>query len=164
MNSIRTATVEDLPAITAIYNEAILTTTATFDTQTKTVEEQKKWFKAHDEGHPVIVAAVQGNIAGWGSLSRWSDRCAYNATVENSVYIKQEFRGRGIGSELLQELLTRAPKLGIHTILARVTQGNECSLRLHQKFGFETIGVMKEVGVKFGQRLDVTMLQLIFPN
>src|SRR5262245_51145559 len=90
---IRRAALSDLGAITDIYNEAILTTTATFDTEPKTVEERIAWFDSHGENHPIIVAALDGTVAGWASLSRWSDRPAYDCTVETSFYVKREFRG-----------------------------------------------------------------------
>ena len=94
---IRRAVAEDIEAITAIYNEAILTTTATFDTETKTTAERMEWFTSHDHRHPILVAIVEGKIVGWASLSRWSDRPAYDDTAETSFYVESGQRGRGIG-------------------------------------------------------------------
>jgi L-amino acid N-acyltransferase len=97
---IRPAALPDLPAITAIYNHAILHTTATFDTEPKTDAEQMAWFKAHGERHPSLVATVDGQVVGWASLSAWSDRCAYSDTAEVSTYVDADYRGRGIGNAL----------------------------------------------------------------
>ena len=94
---IRKASAADVPAITEIYNDSIVNLTATFDTQPKTIAEQKKWFKDHRAQFPVLVAEQKGKIAGWASLSRWSDRCAYSATAEASLYITARDRNKGLG-------------------------------------------------------------------
>src|SRR5438093_1274607 len=85
----------DLQAITDIYNEAILTTTATFDTEPKTVDERRAWLGSHDPRHPILVAVVNGEVVGWASISKWSERPAYADTAETSFYVKAEHRGRG---------------------------------------------------------------------
>jgi L-amino acid N-acyltransferase len=95
--SIRRAEIADAAAIAEIYNEAIVTTTATFDTEVKTVEERAQWLEAHDERHPVLVAEVAGKVVGWTSLSRWSERRAYDGTAESSFYVLSPYRGRGVG-------------------------------------------------------------------
>src|SRR3954454_2525457 len=97
---IRRAELADAPAIAEIYNEAIATTTATFDTEPKTVEERTQWLQSHDERHPVFVALADGAIVGWASLTRWSDRAAYDDTAETSFYVRSTARGRGIGRKL----------------------------------------------------------------
>src|SRR5688572_6598572 len=97
---LRRAELADAPAIAAIYNEAILTTVATFDVETKSVEDRIAWLAAHDERHPVIVAEAQGQVIGYVCLSRWSDRRAYDDTAETSFYVKSEFRGQGVGRRL----------------------------------------------------------------
>ena len=159
---IRRATAEDLPAITEIYNEAILTTDATFDTETKSVSEQKAWFDDHGTKNPVLVAVADGAVRGWASLSKWSTRCAYADTAEISVYVKQEYRGRGIGRRLMHDVLAAGETAGLHTVLSRITAGNDVSIQLHEQAGFDHIGVMKEVGKKFGKTLDVVMMQKIY--
>src|SRR5512136_902684 len=95
--TIRRADLADVPAIAEIYNEAILTTTATFDTETKSVEERAQWLKSHDERHPVLVAVVDDRVVGWACLTRWSERRAYDDTAETSFYVHSTHRGRGIG-------------------------------------------------------------------
>ena len=162
MVAIRPAKPEDLDSITEIYNEAILTTVATFDTEPKTVEEQRAWFESHGAKHPIFVAELNGAVVGWSSLSQWSDRRAYADTAEISLYVREGFQGRGIGRGLLQAVTERGREVGLHTVIARIVEGNETSVRLHQSVGFQRIGVMKEVGSKFGRLLDVYLMQRIY--
>ena len=100
--TIRKSSLEDVPAITEIYNEAILTTTATFDTEPKSVAERQNWLRSHCERHPVLVAEIDGRVVGWSSLSKWSERKAYDDTAETSFYVLSAFRGRGIGRKKLK--------------------------------------------------------------
>jgi len=158
---IRRAQLSDIRGITDIYNDAILTTNATFDTQLKTLPEQRKWYRGHGPRNPILVAEENGEIVGWASLSEWSTRCAYADTVEISLYIAQIHRHKGIGKLLMKALIEEGKKTGLHTILSRITGGNEVSVRLHRQFGFKRIGTMKEVGNKNGQLLDVDMMQLM---
>ncbi len=163
MTQIRRAVLEDLPAITDIYNEAILNTTATFDTTPKTDEEQRIWFEHHGEQYPVLVAENEyGQVIGWASISAWSDRCAYSETGEVSVYVAAPERGKGIGRQLLTALDQTARDLKYHVLLARIAEGNPASIRLHESVGFEPVGVMKEVGMKFDRRLDVYLMQKLY--
>ena len=162
MSTIRQATLEDLGTITEIYNEAILKTVATFDTEPKTLEEQRSWFSEHVPKYPILVAEPDGLVVGWASLSRWSDRCAYSETVEISLYIKEEHRGKGIGKQLLKAIIREGQKVGFHTVIARIVEGNEASIHLFESVGFEHIGIMKEVGRKFGKLLDVYLMQRIY--
>lgn len=164
MITIRPATINDLPAITEIYNEAILTTDATFDNEPKTLSEQKAWFTAHDARHPMVVAERNKVVVGWASLSEWSSRCAYADTAEISIYIKQELRNQGIGKRLMTAIMREGERIGLHTVIARITEGNQRSIHLHEEAGFENIGVMREVGRKFGKLLDVRLMQRIYPT
>jgi phosphinothricin acetyltransferase len=156
---LRRAELRDLAAITDIYNEAIASTTATFDTEPKCVDDRVSWFHAHDDRHPVIVAVLDGNVVGWSSISRWSERRAYDLTAETSSYVMSEYRGRGIGRKLKGATIEEAQRLGFHTLIARVVEGNEESLHLNESFGFVHVGTMKEVGLKFGRFLGVHILQ-----
>jgi len=162
MVSIRPATIEDNPAIMEIYNEAVVNTTATFDTEPRTPEKQLEWWNKHKNNHPILVAEENGKVVGWASLSPWSDRCAYDTTVEVSVYIHHDFRGKKIGSQLLNLVTAKGKDCGNHTILSRITEGNESSIHIHEKAGYKSIGVMKEVGFKFGKFLDVHMMQIVY--
>jgi L-amino acid N-acyltransferase YncA len=156
---IRRAEVRDLAAIRDIYNHAILHTTATMDTEPKTLAEREAWFARHDDRFGVFVAEREGQVVGWGSLSRWSDRGAYEETAELSFYVHHERRGGGVGRALLVELLATARRANFHVILSRIVEGSDASLHLHRAFGFESIGLMREVGRKFGARHGVHLLQ-----
>ena len=162
MFRLRQAKVEDLDAITEIYNDAILHTVATFDTKTKTLEEQKAWFDGHGPNNPIVVAEEDGLVVGWTALSSWSDRCAYSDTAEISLYVDEKHRGKGIGRKLIEAIIEEGKKAGLHAVIARIAEGNEVSVDLHKSVGFEHIGVMKEVGRKFGKLLDVYMMQKIY--
>ena len=163
MLAIRPATENDIPDILEIYNDAILNTTATFDTELKTQDEMQKWFRGHGPNHPVIVAIVKEQIAGWASLSRWSDKKAYDTTAECSFYVRKEMRQQGIGKRLLEMITLEGEKAGIYCILSRITEGNEASIHLHDAFGYRNIGIMKKAGKKFGKFLDVHLMQKVFP-
>ncbi|KEO80886.1 GNAT family N-acetyltransferase [Tumebacillus flagellatus] len=161
MITIRNARIEDLPALLSIYNRAVETTTATFDLERQTYEEREVWFHKYDEKYPLIVAEVDGQVAGYGSLSKFRDKQAYSKSVENSVYIDERFQRRGIGRALLEELVNRARHIGYHTIIAGITAGNEGSVKLHEAFGFELCGVFRQVGYKFDAWQDVEFYQLM---
>jgi len=156
---LRPASLGDLQAITDIYNHAIRTTTATFDVEEKSLEDRRRWLDAHTERYPVVVAARGDEVLGWGSLSPYGERKAYEHTVENAVYVRPDVQGRGVGSAILQELIRRAALLGYHCVIAQVVEGNETSFRLHKAQGFETVGVLREVGWKFGRWLDVIVME-----
>jgi phosphinothricin acetyltransferase len=157
----RSATMADAAALADIYNQAVLRTTATFDTSLQSEEERAAWLAAHGGSHPVVVAVEDGGIVGWASLSRWSSRCAYDRTVELSVYVDEAARGRGVGRTLVTEILRRAAELGLHAVLVQVCTENEISLAMVRRFGFERAGVLREVGEKFGRLLDVEILELL---
>lgn len=159
---IRPATLQDQPGILEIYNESVLHSTATFDTDPRSPEKQLEWFNRHKANHPVLVAEDDGTIAGWASLSPWSDRCAYDSTVEVSVYLAPEQRGKGLGFQLLQQVTEAGRKAGNHTVISRISSDNLASIRIHEKAGYSTVGTMKEVGFKFGRFLDVVMMQIVF--
>ena len=162
MTIIKRAVLDDLPAITEIYNEAVLTTTATFDTETKTVAERQTWFAAHDSDCPVLLAKENDTVMGWASLSRWSPKIGYASTVEVSLYVDSSYRGKGIGKQLMASILAEGEKSGHHTVLARIVEGNAVSIGLHEAFGFELVGVIREVGYKFDRWLDVWLMQKIY--
>ena len=159
---IRHATLEDLKDISEIYNQAILKTVATFDTKIKTSKEQKKWFEDHGEKNPILVAIFNKDIIGFASLSKYSTRCAYYDTAELSLYIRKEHQDKGYGKKLMDSIIKEGKKAGIHAVLSRITEGNEKSVHLHETFGFKHVGIMKEVGFKFGKRLDVILMEKVY--
>lgn len=159
---IRNAVLADAVFIANIYNEAVENTTATFDTELKSVTNREEWLNQHSDKYPVLVAEIEGEVVGFASMSRWSDRSAYNDTAEISIYISPAFHNRGIGKKLMHAIIDAGKKGGLHCVLSRISQGNAKSIYLHEQNGFSTIGVMKEVGKKFGMLLDVTMMQLMY--
>lgn len=163
--SIRLATLSDLPAINSIYNHYVLNSTCTYQEEPSTSEERENWFAAHGPSLPVTVAFDEQNqILGWASLSRFHPRSAYRNTVENSVYVRPELHGRGIGSLLLADSIARARSAGHRTILALIDADQKPSIALHLKLGFTQSAHLKEVGFKFGRWLDVIYLQLMLNN
>jgi len=157
--AIRTAQLTDAADIALIYNEAILNTTATFDTEPKSTAERTEWLRSHDERHPVLVATVNDRVVGWAALSRWSERKAYDGTAETSFYVHSAHRGRGIGRALKEAIIEEARRLKFHTLIARVAEGSLESLHLNQSTGFVHVGTLKQVGRKFDMFLDVHILQ-----
>jgi L-amino acid N-acyltransferase len=157
----REAVIEDLPAMLDIYNDAIRNTTATFDLEEQTIEERKLWFQKYGGAHPLIVAEVDGQVAGYSSLSVFREKPAYNRTTELSIYIAEAYRGRGIGKAMMTAILRLAKDQGYHTVIGGITGGNDVSIKLHKQFGFELAGSFREVGHKFGSWQDVLFYQLI---
>jgi phosphinothricin acetyltransferase len=156
---IRLANLADVPRIAEIYHEAVVTTTATFDERPKSMDEMTAWFTMHDDRHPITVAIDDQLVVGWGALTAYSDRCAYRNTAEISFYVNQDHHGRGIGRKLNEDLVERAQQLGFRSLIARVSQGNEISLHLLRDFDYRHVGTLRQVGEKFGQLLDVHILQ-----
>lgn len=158
---LRAARSSDAEAIRAIYNHMVLTTTVTTDIEPRSLDAQRRFLEARSGAHAVIVADVDGEVAGFGALSPYRDRPAYATTVEDSIYVDDRHRGRGVGSALLGELIALAQRHGFHSMMARVVGDHAASIRLHRSAGFELVGVEREVGRKFGRWLDVALLQLL---
>lgn len=161
---IRPATAADLPAINDIYNYEVLHGLATFDVLPRSLERAQAWLAAHDARHPVLVADRDDSVLGWASLTLYSDRKAYENLAEDSLYVHQDFRGRGIGGQLLDALLAAGKAAGLHSVLARITAVNRQSIEMHRRRGFEQMGVLREAGTKNGRLLDVVFMQLVYPT
>ena len=156
---IRLAAAGDAEAIRRIYNHEVEHTTHTFDLVPRTLEDQRAWLRDREGALGVLVAEIDGAVAGFASLSEYRARAAYRTSVESSVYVDESARGRGLGQRLMQELVRVAEARGFHTMIARIAGGHEASIRLHQAAGFSTVGVEKEVGRKFSGWLDVVVMQ-----
>lgn len=152
----------DIEAIAEIYNQEVLTGTATFDTDPRTLDEIRAWLLGRGERYPSLVATDGEQIVGFAALYPWSPRKGYEDTAENTVYVHRDHRGRGLGKVLLPAVLAAGREAGLHSVIARVESSNEASLRLHREAGFKKVGTLKEVGKKFGRLLDVDLMQLIF--
>ncbi len=161
MPEIRFAAPEDAESIARIYNQAVLHSTATFDQEPKTAEDRRQWLAHHGPRHPVLALVEDGEVIGWGSLTQYSDRRAYDGTVEISTYIDESHLGHGYGTMLSEALIDLAPSLGIHVILSRICTENTASLAMAAKLGFREVGVMHEVGYKFDRWLDVVLLEAL---
>jgi len=157
--TIRLARAADLPAINSIYNHYVLHSTCTYQEEPSTADEREAWFAGHGPLHPVTVAEVEGELVGWGSLSKFHPRSAYGRTVENSVYVRKDCHGQGIGTALLGDLLERGKAIGHHSVMALIDSEQRGSITLHEKFGFVEVGRLREVGFKFGRAGDVVYMQ-----
>ncbi len=159
---VREAVIEDLPQILDIYNDVILTTTAVYNYDPHTLEMRTEWFQTKlQQGFPVFVAEDEKVIVGFSSIGPFRAWQAYKFTVENSVYVKRDCRGRGISKLLMQPLIDAAKRLGLHAIVAGIDATNEVSIHLHKQFGFVEVAHFKEVGYKFNRWLDLKFLELI---
>ncbi len=159
---IRNATPKDLPVILNIINQAILTTTAIYDYDIRTLEEQTAWFeKMIQDGMPVIVAEHDKEVIGYGSYNIFKPKIGYRFSVEHSIYLDDKSRGIGVGGKLLKSLIQRARESGLHTMIGVIDASNRGSIEFHKKFGFIEKGYLREVGYKFDQWLDAVFMQLI---
>ncbi len=161
MVTIRLVERRDAEAIRTIYNTEVGETTVTFDLVPRTLDAQVEWIDEHKGAHPAIVAVddATGEVVGFASLSPFRDRPAYATTVEDSVYVRRDRRGAGIGQRLLEELIRLADDHGFHSVIARIVGHHESSIKLHERCGFALVGTEREVGRKFGKWLDVVELQ-----
>ncbi|MFT6763517.1 MAG: L-amino acid N-acyltransferase YncA [Candidatus Aldehydirespiratoraceae bacterium] len=163
---IRLATRGDAADMASIYNHEVQNFTTTLDMIPRTQTDQQAWITARSGAFSAIVATtVDDNgeeiVVGFASLSPFRDRPAYSPTVENSVYVSRSHGGRGIGRQLMDNLVTTARDSGFHSMIARIEQSGEASLALHRSVGFELIGVEHEVGRKLGRWLNVAIMQLM---
>jgi len=164
--TVRRARREDCEGILAIYNHAVLHTTASYDYEPRSLAQRLEWFDAHErDGYAVWVAEhASDGVVGWAALNRFHDRVGYRFTAENSVYVAEPWRGRGVGARLLGPLMDAAQSMGLRAVLAVIDAQNEASIRLHARFGFERVGLFRQVGFKFGRWLDVAYMERLLPG
>ncbi len=158
---LRPARPEDAGAIRRIYNHGVTTDVNVLDVEPRSLQEQQRWLRERSGVHAVIVAELDGEVAGFASLSRFRDKQCYATSVEDSVYVDHRYHGRGVGRALLAEIIQVAADHGFHTVIARVAATNEASVALHASLGFAQVGVEREIGRKFGRWLDVLEMQLL---
>ena len=164
---IRPAVVADSTAILEIYNHEVRTSVVTFDLVPRTEAEQRTWITDRSGAHAVLVAVVEGEdgtvgadiIIGFGALSPYRERPGYSTTVEDSVYVRGDHRGQGVGRLLLGALVETATAHGFHALMAKIVGGHEASITLHAAAGFEVVGNEREVGRKFGRWHDVVLME-----
>lgn len=158
---IRDAVAADLPQILAIHNEAIANTTANWDENPVDLADRQRWFSGQTQaGLPVIVADVEGVVAGYAYYGPWRPRTGYRHTMENSVYVQVDHQGRGLGDVLLGSVIERAERdAGVKCLVAAIEAANAASISLHAKHGYTEVGRFPQVGVKFGRWLDLVCMQ-----
>ena len=157
---IRDATEADLPALLDIYNDVIATSTAVYSYVPVTLEDRRDWWRARiAQGYPVLIAREITGIVGFATFGDFRAWPGYRFTVEHSVHVRADSRGRGIGRELVAALFPRAAALGKHVMVAGVDAANAASIRFHERLGFEQVGHLREVGFKFDRWLDLVFLQ-----
>jgi phosphinothricin acetyltransferase len=157
---IRAATEADLPAILAIYNDAVLNTTAIWNETPVDLDNRRAWMLARTAtGFPVFVADEAGRVIGYGSFGDFRPFEGYRVTVEHSLYVDAAARGRGHGKRLLTALVDEARRLGKRAMIGGIDGTNGPSIALHAKFGFVEVGRLPGVGTKFGQPLDLVLMQ-----
>jgi phosphinothricin acetyltransferase len=160
-DAVADATRSDLPQILAIYNEVIRNSTAVYSEQEFTPARGEAWFDAKAQhGFPFLVARDAGGVAGFGTFGEFRPHPCYRYSVEHSVHVRADCRGRGIGRLLILELIARARAQGYHAMIAGIDADNAVSIGLHERLGFKTVGHLHEVGFKFGRWLDLKFLEL----
>jgi L-amino acid N-acyltransferase YncA len=160
---IRDAQDTDLPGILGIYNDVVTTTTAIYDQSVTTLDQRRAWFEdRRAKGLPVLVAVEGGEVVGFSSFGEWRSRWGYRFTVEHSVHVRADCRGRGYGRVLIEALFPRAVSLNMHAMIGAIDSASAASLRLHEKLGFVRVGHYPEVAHKFGRWLDLVTVQKTF--
>jgi phosphinothricin acetyltransferase len=161
--TVRDATPQDLPEITAIYNALLETTTHEWTETLHTVAEREQWLADQNRsGHPALVAIESGEVAGWATYGDFRDSerwPGYRFTIEHSIHVREASWGHGIGRELVNALVERARREGKHVMVAGIDAANTGSIRFHERVGFFEVGRLPEIGEKFGRRLDLVLMQ-----
>ena len=158
---IRQATVNDLQPILAIYNDAILNTTAVYTYNTQTLADRQLWFdQKQADGYPVFVYELDEKVVGFATFGPFRAWPAYKYSVEHSIYVDKNYRKQGIGTVLLKEVIAVANAREYMTLIAGIDAENEKSIAMHKNFGFEYSGTIKKAGYKFNRWLDLAFYQL----
>ncbi|MES2597231.1 MAG: N-acetyltransferase family protein [Verrucomicrobiota bacterium] len=157
---------EYLEPIRAIFNEAIVNSTALYDYVPRSREVMEAWFAAKEEKSLPVIGVLDegGELMAFGSYGPFRPHAAYKYSVEHSIYVDTRFRGRGLGKQMLQKLIERAQAQGFHMMIGVIDAQNATSIALHEKAGFKPCGQIREAGYKFGRWLDLAMYQLVLPT
>jgi L-amino acid N-acyltransferase YncA len=153
---VRVARPADAPAIAAIYNEGIADRVATFETRERTADEVRSWLEVP---LPLLVAVIDGAVAGWARVSPYTDRCVYAGVGEHAVYVARSARGRGVGRVLLDGLCTAAEAAGLHKITSRIFDDNAASIAVHVAAGFDVVGLQRRHGRLDGEWKDCVLVE-----
>ncbi|MFT4044065.1 MAG: GNAT family N-acetyltransferase [Gordonia sp. (in: high G+C Gram-positive bacteria)] len=159
--NIRDAVTDDAAGIAHIYNDAVAHTTAIWNTTLVDIDDRRNWLTERQRaGFPVLVAVDGDEVLGYATYGPYRPYDGFRLTVEHSIYVRDGLRGKGIGGSLLAELIARARAARLHVIVAGIDAANSGSIRLHERYGFSQVGLLKEVGTKFGSWRDLAFLQL----
>lgn len=159
--TVRAAGTADVEAICAIHNQGILDRIATLDTTLRTPSDTDAWLAERGPRHPVLVADVDGAVVGWASLNRFNARAAYDQVADFSVYVDREWRGKGVGRALLDQLIERARAIGFHKMVLAAMAFNTAGIALYTRAGFERVGIYREQGQLDGRWVDVMIMEKI---
>jgi L-amino acid N-acyltransferase YncA len=160
--TLRKAEYSDLAAIQLIYNEAIERTTAIYEYAPFTNDYMETWWQQRlQESWPVIVVEYEGQVAGFATYGSFRSRAAYRSTMEHSVYVLEQFRGKGLGKLLLQAIIEAAHSRGVHVLIGGIDADNRLSISLHEAHGFKIAGHLHEVAFKFDRWLDLVFMEKI---
>jgi len=162
--AIRPAHPNDYAAIASIYNEAIACGGITMDGQPYTAEEIRAIADKMHDREILLVAETAEKTIGWGVVKRYSDRLGYQVCCETSVYLSFSETGKGYGNALQKALMEKATHYGYHHIVAKIVAANQGSIRFHQRFGFEIVGIQKEIGLMNGVWYDIVIMQYLLPQ
>jgi len=157
--TLRTAGPADAASIAEIYNQGIVDRLATLETETRSADERRHWIEARGPRHPVIVAEAADRVVGWGSLNPFNPRPAYDHVADFSVYVGRDWRGRGVGHRLLEELIDRAWELAYHKLVLAAFPFNAAGIALYRRLGFAEVGVYREQGLLDGKWVDVIVME-----
>lgn len=160
---IRPASLADLSEINTIFNHYVAHSTCVWTTSPCSEAERVAWYEEHDASMPVLVAESAGRVVGWGALGSFRTAYTLAGTLEDSVYVHHNFHRQGIGSRLLTDLIAAARRNALRSILANISADQTPSIQLHEKFGFQKVGHLRQVGRKFNQWFDAVYLQLLLP-
>ena len=160
---IRLITQDDVASCLDIYNYEVVNSVATLDLEPRTLPEWQVWFEAHQtQEHCIIVGLIDDVVVGYASLSPYRTKDAFKSTVELSIYIHQEYRGKGVASKLMNHILEHAKETEtLHTVVSVITAGNAASTALHERFGFTYCGLIPQVGFKHGKYQDTETYALL---
>lgn len=156
---IRETTIEDLEAILAIYNQGIEDRIATLEEQPKTLNQMMDWYQEHTDRYSILVIHQGEEILGWASLNPYSHRCAYRGVADLSVYIDRKWRGKGLGTQLLQAIEEKAKANGFHKIVLFTFSFNKLGQGLYHKVGYREVGIFQNQGMLDGQFVDVMAME-----
>ncbi len=160
---IRSAVSEDIPAICRVYNQGIEDRIATLETRLRTCDEMTEWFAGHGNRYAVVVADDGEAVQGWASINPFSGRCCYDGVGDLSIYVDRNFRGKGVGHALLDELCREAVRCGFHKLILSTFSFNEQGQRLYRRHGFREVGTYVNQGILDGRFINVTIMEKLLP-